>query len=36
MDQKQNELRDQATQLKLSPATKVADLKGQVDELQKA
>jgi DNA repair exonuclease SbcCD ATPase subunit len=34
MDQKENDLRDQATQLKLSPATKVADLKGQVDELQ--
>jgi len=34
MDQKQNDLRDQATQLKLAPASKVADLKVQVDELQ--
>ncbi len=34
MDQKQNELRDQATQLRFSPSSKVADLKGQVDELQ--
>jgi hypothetical protein len=34
MDQKQNDLRDQATQLKLAPAPKVADLKTQIDELQ--
>jgi hypothetical protein len=34
MDVKENDLRDQATKLKLSPAPKVADLKGQVDELQ--
>jgi hypothetical protein len=34
MDQKQNDLRDQATQLKLAPASKVADLKSQIDDLQ--
>jgi hypothetical protein len=34
MDQKENDLRDQATQLKLAPAPKVADLKTQIDELQ--
>jgi regulator of replication initiation timing len=34
MDQEQNSLRDQATQLKLAPASKVADLKSQIDDLQ--
>jgi hypothetical protein len=34
MDQRQTELREQATQLKLAPATKVADLKTLVDDLQ--
>jgi hypothetical protein len=34
MDQQQNALRDQATQLKLAPASKVADLKSQIDDLQ--
>jgi hypothetical protein len=34
MDQKQNDLRDQAAQLKLAPAAKVGDLKQQVDDLQ--
>jgi hypothetical protein len=34
MDQRQNELREQATQLKLAPASKVADYKAQIDDLQ--
>jgi hypothetical protein len=34
MDQKQNDLREQATQLKMAPASKIADLKTQVDDLQ--
>ena len=34
MDQKNSDLRDKATQLKLAPATKVADLKQQVADLQ--
>jgi hypothetical protein len=34
MDQKQNDLRSQAVQLKLAPASKVADLKSQIDDLQ--
>jgi hypothetical protein len=34
MDQQQNELREKATQLKLAPASKVADLKSQIDDLQ--
>ena len=34
MDQRQNDLREQATQMKLSPGPKVADLKAQIDDLQ--
>ena len=34
MDLKQAQLREQATQLKLAPASKVADIKSQVDDLQ--
>lgn len=34
MDQRQNQLREQATQIKLAPAAKVADLKTQIEDLQ--
>jgi hypothetical protein len=34
MDQQQSDLRNQATQLKLAPASKVADLKSQMDDFQ--
>ena len=34
MDQRQNELREKATQIKLAPASKVADIKAQIDDLQ--
>jgi hypothetical protein len=33
-DDKQNALREQATQLKMAPASKIADLKTQIDDLQ--
>jgi hypothetical protein len=34
MDAKQNSLREQAVQLKMAPAPKIADLKTQIDDLQ--